>query len=814
MRSQLEQIAYIEKYLLQELSPEEMEKAKEEIESSSELKEMMETQQLVMQSIRRKALREEIDHYAPSSGSSFGRFGNWILGISLLIGVIGIIIGVFSQSSKLDTERNDFSPIVPTMADNTREFYECPEAQIHVRENEVHTSYQRPHADKIAMDEDGFKSWLPLKHQYFRLNTKTGGVFEGDDGTVIVVPENALLDKNGKIVSGNVEMILIEALNWEDMVSYNLGTISGKNPLSSGGMLKVEFNRNGEKLNINPKTPLHIEVPTEEYNATMRVWEGIQKDDRLDWRNPKRMESYLTPIDLDLLDFIPNGFENTVEEILPFNGHRYPTEALVDSLYCALTDVVELDEIQKSLLRRRTENRGFVRVEGTARTRGGRLVKTCRIQDAKVMIHRGDSLLARATTNATGYFMVDMDKIGTDWVTISVKIPKKGTRSKRVKLRKSPATSLMFNVTITEEELKKPDMLFKRTGPSNAEKLYCFIDPLTVKVLKTDPFQETFIATKEFEERIQALHRARQGKALISIYMDNLNLPLWKCDKKVSQALKGPDAIVFNDFASQQLTNVRNNNLHLSKLKKYYNEKRTEYAKALRNRKMDRRKKKVQELIDLQSELINDHKLATQPGSPDDIFGNNAARMNTYKFTWSSTAWINLDFPCDGYLSNDLVSISVKDEPMDATVYQCVRSLQSMVPLKKVDGSYGVRFTKELDPFNTYCLAIARDDQRILYGEARYSTDTKETVEMEMSKVTEDELYGKIMALSLSNTKLVKRLKKEAAFYKEHLGILRKKREFNEEMKDVMEEIEREKATIKHLRKSINHCSGVEGVVI
>lgn len=810
MRSQLERIAYIEKYLLQELSPEEMKKAKEEIESSSELTEMMERQQLIMQAARRKALREEINRYAPSSGSSFGRFGNWILGISLLIGIVGIIIGVFSQSSKLDSERSTFSPMVPAMADNTREFYEQPVAQKRDREMEGHKSYQRPYADKIAMDEDGFKSWLPLKHQYFNLNTKTGGVFEGDDGTVVVVPENALLDKNGNIVTGNVEMVLIEALNWEDMVAYNLSTVSGKDPLSSGGMLKVEFNRNGEELSVNPKTPLHIEVPTEDYNAKMRVWEGVQKEGRLDWQNPKRMESYLTPIDLDLLNFIPNGFENTVEEILPFNGHRYSTESLVDSLYYSLTDVGGLDDLEKFVYRGRTENRGFVRVEGIARTRGGRVVKNCRIQDAKVMVHRGDSLLARATTNGTGYFMVDMDKVGTDWVTVSVKIPNRKMRRKKVKFRKWPATSIVFELTLTEEELKAPDLLFRRSTPSNAEELYCFIDPLTVKVLKTNPFQETFIATKEFEERLQALHKTRQGKGLISVYMDNLDLPLWKCDKKISKALKGQEALVFNEFASHQLTNVRNSSLHLSKLKMYYNEKRKEYAKALIKRKMDRRKKKVQELADFQSELISDYETAIE----DDIFKYNAAKMNTYKFTWNSTTWINLDFPCEGNLVDAMVNISIKDEPMDVTVYQCVRSLKSMVPLRKADGAYGARFPDELAPFNTYCIAISRDDRGILYGEARYSTDTKDDVEMEMSSVTEKELYGKIMALSPSNTKLVGRLKKEVEFYKEHLDILRKKRAFNDKMKDVLEEIEQEKAAMRHLRNSINHCPDVEAVVI
>ena len=56
-----------------------------------------------------------------------------------------------------------------------------------------------------------------------------------------------------------------------------------------------------------------IEIPTNEYNPDMLAWEGIvnEKGD-INWEKPKELVKYLTKIDFKDLDFLPQGFQQTV----------------------------------------------------------------------------------------------------------------------------------------------------------------------------------------------------------------------------------------------------------------------------------------------------------------------------------------------------------------------------------------------------------------------------------------------------------------------------------------------------------------------
>ena len=106
--------------------------------------------------------------------------------------------------------------------------------------------------------------------------------------------DTTLLTKNGCVInikkgslesdSENVKLKIKEALSNTDIVLAGLTTMSGKQALSSGGMIYINA-VDGYKVTI--KKELEILVPTKNYVGDMNVYKGKEKDGKIDWTNPE-----------------------------------------------------------------------------------------------------------------------------------------------------------------------------------------------------------------------------------------------------------------------------------------------------------------------------------------------------------------------------------------------------------------------------------------------------------------------------------------------------------------------------------------------
>ncbi|MFK7786375.1 MAG: hypothetical protein AB8B56_14745 [Crocinitomicaceae bacterium] len=204
MRPSLENIAYIENYILGIWDPSEQESAKRRIESSPELSQLLEAQQSIYAAARRKALRAEIQSYAPSSPSFFQQYRYWFIGGLSVLAVIVCLVA-FNSSNKLTKQASTEAGVL---------------------------------ANNATVERD-IIPWIPFDVQYFDLVAEKGGTIIGEDGTVVILGGNSLLDNEGKLVTGKVQAELIEAIDWEDMIAYNLTTTSSGKALSSGGMMRI-----------------------------------------------------------------------------------------------------------------------------------------------------------------------------------------------------------------------------------------------------------------------------------------------------------------------------------------------------------------------------------------------------------------------------------------------------------------------------------------------------------------------------------------------------------------------------------------------
>ena len=110
--------------------------------------------------------------------------------------------------------------------------------------------------------------------QTFTLDPTKDNVITGEDGTVITIPANAFLDKNGNPVQGAVTMDLKEILSLSDQLTSGAFAVSDGKLLSSGGELYLKFTVGGQELSLADNKSIDVKIPTENVDSTMTVFTG------------------------------------------------------------------------------------------------------------------------------------------------------------------------------------------------------------------------------------------------------------------------------------------------------------------------------------------------------------------------------------------------------------------------------------------------------------------------------------------------------------------------------------------------------------
>lgn len=140
------------------------------------------------------------------------------------------------------------------------------------------------------------------------------------------------------------------------------------------------------------------------------------------------------------------------------------------------------------------------------------------------------------------------------------------------------------------EDIRSARTISDTIGPE-ASLSDCGIDPVRVKAIKEKPFEGTFIATKEFERRLQAIHNT-YNQDVLDVYVNNLDKDLWVVDSMAAQLVKGTKHYnIFMGFSADRLTNVAD-------------AKNSSSAKALADYYTKRSKKIADELASAQEDYV------------------------------------------------------------------------------------------------------------------------------------------------------------------------------------------------------------------
>ncbi|MCB0737108.1 MAG: hypothetical protein KDC92_06315 [Bacteroidetes bacterium] len=169
------------------------------------------------------------------------------------------------------------------------------------------------------------------------------------------------------------------------------------------------------------------------------------------------------------------------------------------------------------------------------------------------------------------------------------------------------------------------------------------IKPPSIKTINQEKFANSFIATREFEERLQAIFSTCSDE-FIQLYVMNLDKDLWVSDsiaaigydESMNMNCRNCDRVEnpFYEFVAQKLTNVKGAELYANMLKKTYAKDLTKFNKEIE--KAEKAYQKELQKADAKIEKVKEKYREV-------LVKREAKRMTTYGFEWSETGWLNVD---------------------------------------------------------------------------------------------------------------------------------------------------------------------------
>jgi hypothetical protein len=283
----------------------------------------------------------------------------------------------------------------------------------------------------------------------------------------------------------------------------------------------------------------------------------------------------------------------------------------------------------------------------------------------------------------------------------------------------------------------------------------CGIEPIAIKTIKTKPYAQTFIATREFEERIKALHKLDNGNDLLKIYIDHLSENLSDVDATISTKITGKAKKQFDAFAKQGLTNIKDAQIYQEQLSAYYTNKQREYKTALERIRSELSTKNRNELNQLLNNNTTQAQLTTALVSQ--LPKTNVTVTPTYAFQWASSGWVNID--CYLHLlsyGSEKVAMNISNAEGAMEVYQWLNTINNLTPLMVNDNKATALFPLKNSEYakamtNTFCFAISRNNRQYKWFDIRYNPYEKKVINVKLQASSLEEIKSKLQTYSVKN---------------------------------------------------------------
>ena len=593
MRAELLETEQIEQYLLNEMSTSERAGFEKELAKNPDLKAKVDAQQTVMDLVEHFALKQS----AKSSFKSY-KIKALITKTIITLVILGAVgaIGFFG-----------FKYLIP---EEGSERYSDTAAPV---------GFVFDDNDSLSSLSNQF-----LDKSIFTINTETDTIVENQDGVVIYIPANAFdTDRN------EVELLVQSAIHAEDIMYAGLSTTSNGDPLETGGMFYIDANADGKRVNLVKE--LTVNVPTNDKKPDMQLYEGVKTaEGDINWVKPKPIETDLIPVDITGLDFYPPEYENTM------NSFGHSQKAVLDSVYYSFafdnhpatinnfspklgekpleqneaTHAIEpqrnnyqqpkSENLQTSAIEMPNSVYDVIKWDFKTDYLGNNtydIVMTAHQIDgwhiySQVQPEGGASYPTRFEFSKSDKYKLIGNTREYGTVTHGGKFPERIFDGDKAVFKQRVQVNAYCNVTINYEFMAcleacfAPEFATMVVSLNPIDSLSLDLDdtpginPASVKTIWSKKFNNTILATTEFEARMPWIHQSCNQRVL-DLYVNNLTLGLSEIDELVIPLVGGEVQQAFNVFSKKGHGRVKQSSRAAKKLSRYYDKKRKAYAKAL-----------------------------------------------------------------------------------------------------------------------------------------------------------------------------------------------------------------------------------------
>ncbi|MCB9261077.1 MAG: hypothetical protein H6607_01710 [Flavobacteriales bacterium] len=625
----------------------------------------------------------------------------------------------------------------------------------------------------------------------YEINNLNDTIIETPDGIILHIPAHCF--DSVENYSLNVE----EALTPVEIIKSGLSTVSDSGLLYTNGMFKITATNNGKTLEIAAGKQITAQIPADEIDSKMMLFDGVETNGEVKWTNPKPIKKHLINRSFDELDFYPEGFIQKLAE----NGFDINNRAFTDSLYFSFdcggkasnereTLTSKVDNLETTSIPEKLSGKIPTRLKSRLDMGDDlmKLVFEIDVPDGYILYdikqHNSLKLVYNERfsvvsppkiLNASTKFSPIINE-NIDYATGTVKVE---TVIKKVDPTKSCGVTLEFmvcNDSICFSYYSRGFTLWegwadrKETAASDSSSSGREICPARIQALKTPTFANTFVATKEFEQRLKHIFKSC-NEQLLNVYINHLDEDMWVSDSIAATMVSGGLGQVFKDFADQKLGNTQAANPAFAQLAAYHKQQTERYRKIaietqqkLRE-KYAKRDNEMQEKSAARSEKRSadeaqnyEKELQTNLQEAYHQAGLNFSR-NYYNVPIQTTGWKNLDqYVAEATkkreslkmrFNNRDISIEyhqlevqlTKPETYDwVQVYIIADSLPSYQKLKKT----GEIYTEKLNELFDYQLVCVAQKGKEYFYHSALLKKSEQRLSINLNSISEDELKAKL----------------------------------------------------------------------
>lgn len=318
MEKYIENIELINKYINQNLTKVEKKAFESRLKTDSEFNELYQEHLVFLEGVKRVSLKSEIqtakNAYVKAKRVKYIGISTGIILISALVysllfkieepqlvepinnAVIEAVSDSIKSTKYSETEVKDKESEVIKTKVVSEKSQKLKTEKVNIEGDEVKESDELEIIDIVEENAEisnpeslsteliTFFNSVKKKPEVFEINTEKEVTITCKEGTKITIPSKSFVNaKTGRLARGKINFEVTEFYKLSDMLLANLSTKSDDELLETGGMLYVEANKKGSKLNLKPGKRIQITF-NNSGKKNMKLFSGEENTNGVNWK--------------------------------------------------------------------------------------------------------------------------------------------------------------------------------------------------------------------------------------------------------------------------------------------------------------------------------------------------------------------------------------------------------------------------------------------------------------------------------------------------------------------------------------------------